>query len=85
MTFHLKSVGFFFGVNLIALRNADGGVRPIAIGNTLRHMVAKAVSLLMFNTFGSKLRPIQLGCCTKAGCEAAVHAARIYLIQMQVN
>ena len=33
----------------------------------------------MFDTFGNKLRPVQLGCDTKAGCEAAVHAARIYL------
>ena len=69
----------FFGANLIALRKPDGGVRPIAIGNTLRCMVAKAVSRLMFDTFGNKLRPVQLGCGTKAGCEAAVNAARTYL------
>ena len=69
----------FFGAYLIALRKPDGGVRPIAIGDTLRRMVAKAVSRLMFDTFGNKLRPVQLGCGTKAGCEAAVHAARTYL------
>ena len=50
----------FFGANLIALRKPDGGVRPIAIGNTLRRMVAKAVSLLMFDTFGNKLRQVHL-------------------------
>ena len=33
----------------------------------------------MFGTFGNKLRPVQLGCGTKAGCEAAVHATRTYL------
>ena len=42
-------------------------------------MVAKAVGLLMFDTLRNKLRPVQLGCGTKAGCEAAVHAARTYL------
>lgn len=68
-----------FGANLIALRKPLGGVRPIAIGNTLRRMVAKAVNCLMFDTFGEKLRPIQLGCGTKAGCEAAVHASRTFL------
>ena len=58
----------FFGANLIALRKPDGGVRPIAIGFTLRRMVAKAVSFLMFDSFGTALRSVQLG-----GCEVAVH------------
>ena len=68
-----------FGANLIALRKPHGGVRPIAIGNTLRRIVAKAVNYLMFDSFGGKLRPVQLGCGTKAGCEAAVHASRSFL------
>ena len=68
-----------FGANLIALRKPGGGVRPIAIRNTLRRIVAKAVSFLMFDSFGDKLRPIQLGCGTKAGCEAAIHASRTFL------
>ena len=59
-----------FGANLIALRKPHGGVRPIAIGNTLRRIVAKAVNYLMFDSFG---------CGTKAGCEAVVHASRSFL------
>ena len=55
------------------------GVRSVAIGNTLRRMVAKAVNCLMFDTFGDKLRLLQLGCRTKGGCEAAVHASRTLL------
>ena len=32
---------FFFGAKLIAFVKKDGGLRPIAIGNTLRRVVAK--------------------------------------------
>ena len=36
---------FFFGANLIALnKKGGGGVRPIAVGNTLRRLVAKCFS-----------------------------------------
>ena len=31
----------FFGASLCALRKKDGGVRPIAIGNTLRRLISK--------------------------------------------
>ena len=34
----------FFGANLIALRKKDGGVRPIAVGCTLRRLVAKCAN-----------------------------------------
>ena len=30
----------FFGASLIALNKKDGGIRPIAVGTTLRHLVA---------------------------------------------
>ena len=32
---------FFFGAKLIALIKIDGGLRPIAIGNTLRRIASK--------------------------------------------
>ena len=31
---------FFFGASVIALNKKDGGVRPIAVGCTLRRLVA---------------------------------------------
>ena len=44
----LKSVRhFFFGANLVALNKKDGGVHPIAVGSTLRRLVAKFASLLV--------------------------------------
>ena len=32
---------FFLGAKLIALMKIDGGLRPIAIGNTLRRIASK--------------------------------------------
>ena len=34
----------FFGAKLIGLRKNDGGIRPIAVGNTLRRICSKCVS-----------------------------------------
>ena len=68
-----------YGANLIALCKPDGGIRPIAVGNTLRRMVAKSISFLLRVQFGDHFRPRQLGCGTPGGCEAAVHATRRFL------
>ena len=34
----------FFGANLIALQKKDGGVRPIAVENSLCHLVVAKVA-----------------------------------------
>jgi hypothetical protein len=75
----------FFGGKLIALSKKDGGLRPIAIGYTLRRLAAK-----MANTFATKkmstiLSPLQLGVGTAGGMEAAVHATRQYLEKLTNN
>ena len=69
----------FFGANLIALQKPDGGVRPIAVGNSVRRMVAKAAGILVGERIGNKLRPVQLGYGSSGGCEAAVHATQRFL------
>jgi hypothetical protein len=69
----------FFGTKLIALQKKEGGIRPIAVGLTLRRLVAKCASFHVRQFIGDKLAPLQLGFGTPLGCEAAVHAARIYL------
>lgn len=74
-------VPIFFGASLCALNKKDGGIRPIAIGCTLRRMVSKIISRYLLNPLGSKLSPIQLGFGTKYGCEAAVHATRTFLMK----
>ena len=69
----------FYGATLSALGKKDGGVRPIAVGNTLRRLAVKVGSRPMVANLGESLRPIQLGVSTRGGCEAAAHATRRYL------
>ena len=69
----------FFGANLIALRKKGGGIRPIAVGQTLRRLVAKCGGFRVVESIGASLAPLQLGYGVPSGCEAAAHAARQYL------
>ena len=74
---------FFFGANLTALTKKDGGVRPIAVGCTLRRLAAKTAGRYIMDAMGELLAPRQLGYGTALGCEAAVHATRLYLRNLQ--
>lgn len=69
----------FFGASLCALKKKDGGLRPIAVGCTLRRLVAKIVCSKIVDSLGDYLRPIQLGFGTKCGIESAVHATRRFI------
>lgn len=69
----------FYGASLCALFKKHGGIRPIAVGNTLRRLATKVGCAPLANRLGSQLRPVQLGFATKGGCEAAVHATRRYI------
>ena len=73
----------FFGANLTALTKKDGGVRPIAVGCTLRRLAAKTAGRYIMDAMGLLLAPRQLGYGTALGCEAAVHASRLYLSNLQ--
>ena len=73
----------FYGATLVALRKKDGGVRPIAVGNTFRRLATKVGCKPMSAEIGDSLRPVQLGYSTRGGCEAAAHAARKYLGEPQ--
>ena len=69
----------FFGASLTALNKKDGGVRPIAVGCTLRRFIAKTASQAVVKCIGSLLAPDQLGYGTPLGADAAVHSARQFL------
>jgi len=69
----------FFGASLCALKKKDGGLRPIAVGCTLRRLAAKVVCAKVSVLLGSYLRPIQLGFGTKCGIEAAIHSSRRFI------
>ena len=70
---------YFFAANLMALRKKGGGVRPIAVGCTLRRLASKCASLHILKTISHLLAPHQLGFGIPRGVEATVHATRIYL------
>ena len=56
----LKS--FFFGAKLIALIKIDGGLSPIAIGNTLRRIVSKYAEARPSPSEKIFFGDVQLGC-----------------------
>jgi hypothetical protein len=73
----------FFGGNLIALSKKSGGIRPIAIGYTLRRLVAKCANRYATVKLAAFFSPLQVGLGVPAGCEGAIHAARRFLVSMQ--
>src|SRR3989442_8083254 len=73
----------FFGGRLIALDKMSGGIRPIAIGFTLRRLASKVANSFDLSRLTSYLSPRQLDTGIPGGCEAAVHATRRYLESMQ--
>jgi len=74
---------FFFGANLVALGKKGGGVRPIAVGCSLRRLVAKIAGNMVVEEMASLLSPRQLGYGIRGGAEAAVHATRQYLNNLE--
>ena len=73
---------FFFHAKLIGLSKKDDGVRPIAIGSTLRRLVGKCISFSIRDDMHSVLAPLQLSFGTPSSAEAVVHAACTYLSSM---
>ena len=67
---------FLCGARLHAGKKKDGGLRPIAVGNLIRRLVAKCFSSRLSERAASLLKPHQLGVGVKAGCEAVAHAVR---------
>ena len=76
---------FLFHATLTALEKKEGGVRPIAVGCPLRHLVAKIAGNLVCSKMAVLLLPRQLGFGIRGGVEAVVHAARQYIDNLQAN
>ena len=68
-----------FSASLCALRKKDGGIRPIAVGSTLRRLPARIAAHVAADLLGHEFRPVQLGVGTQLGCEAAVHGVREFV------
>ena len=67
---------YFCGARLIALKKEKGGVRPIAVGEILRRLAAKCVSLSVVPLASELLFPSQIGVGLRNSCETAVHTVR---------
>lgn len=70
----------FFGASLCALTKKDGGLRPIAIGSTLRRLTAKIACFKVKDDLANYFMPHQLGFGVKLGGEAAIHSSRSFLM-----
>ena len=67
---------YFFGAKLIALKKPDGGLRPIAVGNTLRRLSAKCAEYHVFESRQARYGSRQVDVCTIRGAEWASHVFR---------
>jgi hypothetical protein len=73
-----KVCPILYGARLIALSKKDGGLRPIAIGSTIRRLAAKIVCRRVKVPLSEYLSPNQIGFGIKNGCEALCHATRSF-------
>ena len=67
-----------YGAHLCAISKKDGGLRPVAVGNVLRRLVAKCCSNLCRERASSVFAPHQYGFGIPNGCEIVAHSARTY-------
>lgn len=70
---------FIYGASLFALNKKNGGIRPIAVGNTFRRLTAKLACHYAKNQVMAYLSPTQLGVGIPRGCEASIHAIRTFV------
>ena len=56
-----------YGAAMFALSKKNGGIRPIAVGNTLRRLATKVGAKSISASIGEALRPVQLGASSKGG------------------
>ena len=64
---------YFFGSKLIALKKPDGGLRPIAVGNTFRRLSAKCAGYHVLESRQARYGNRQVGGGTRRGAELASH------------
>ena len=67
---------WFCSATLIPLKKNDGGVRPIAVGNILRRLVAKLIAARMKLPLSEHFDGLQFGVACPAGIDKIVHWIR---------
>jgi hypothetical protein len=76
---------FYGSARLIPLVKKDGGVRPMAVGETLRRLACKVALNSISAELPSFFRPSQLGVGTPYGVEAIVHSVAKSLEKLRPN
>ena len=66
----------FAGARLMGLGKPAGGVRPIAVGETLRRLVGKCILAVQGPVLATLLAPRQVGVGVPSACELIVHSVR---------
>ena len=69
------------GARLIPLGKKGGGVRPIAVGETLRRLAGKLLIARYQPEAAGRLTPEQVGVGVPRGAESLVHRVRMWLQQ----
>lgn len=78
--------GWLCGASLAALPKPNGSdLRPVAVGETWRRVVSKALAAEAVEDLRNHLEPLQVGVGSKAGCEAIVHTVRQWLGRNRTN
>ena len=68
------------GAPLTALRKKGGGIRPIAVGNTIRRLVSRICCMSVRSCLPDIFLPYgQVGVGIKGGMEAAIHTLRSFI------
>ena len=75
----LHACDLLFAANLTALREKDGGIRQIAVGNVFRRLASKIAAKRVMPELRWQLPPVQLGVGVSGGCVAAAHAVRAFV------
>ena len=69
----------FFGAKMFGLSKKDGGIRPIAVGCSLRRIAAKLCMHKVKDECKIKFLPHQLGVGVTSGAESSIHVCRKYV------
>ena len=69
---------FLFGARLCGLLKKDGGIRPVACGDTMRRMAGKWLARQIRSKLGG-LMPHQVGVGLSNGADVAVHSMRCFV------
>ena len=79
---HPDIMPVLFRGTLTALQKKAGGIQPIAVGYTWRHIAARCANTYAITKLADYFALFQLGVGVRCGCEAAVHATRRFVQRM---